>query len=132
MLNIEANSAAPALRIAKSLEVLSDNVKSSGSSFTTIPSKNTLAATTTSNLAELDPRRNILEPTRYKLTSDGHKSKGILKKTLRGGQRRGRRVFDFRGTWIYPFDDSLAVVSTSACPSWTCFTTDVGIAACAA
>jgi hypothetical protein len=67
VLNIEAHSAEPALRIAKSLEVLSDNVRSSGSSVTTIPSKNTLAATATSNLAEVEARRNILEPTRYKL-----------------------------------------------------------------
>jgi len=67
VLNVEANSAAPALRIAKSLEVLSDNVKSSGSSVATIPSRNTLAATATSNLTEMDPRRNILEPIRYKL-----------------------------------------------------------------
>jgi len=67
VLNIEAHSAEPALRIAKSLEVLSDNVRSSGSSVATIPSKNTLAATASSNLAEVDPRRNILEPTRYKL-----------------------------------------------------------------
>jgi hypothetical protein len=67
VLNIEAHSAEPALRIAKSLEVLSDNVRSSGSSVATIPSKNTLAATATSNLAEVYPRGNILEPTRYKL-----------------------------------------------------------------
>jgi hypothetical protein len=67
MLNIEAHSAEPALRITKSLEVLSDNVRSSGNSVATIPSKNTLAATATSNLAKVDPRRNILEPTRYKL-----------------------------------------------------------------
>ena len=67
MLNIEAHSAEAALRIAKSLEVLSDNVKSSGSSVATIPSKNTLAATATSNLAEVDRRRDILVPIRYKL-----------------------------------------------------------------
>jgi hypothetical protein len=67
VLNIEAYSAEPVLRIAKSLEVLSDNVRSSGSSVATIPSKNTLAATATRNLAEVDPRRNILEPTRYRL-----------------------------------------------------------------
>jgi hypothetical protein len=53
-IKIEVHSAVPALRNAKSLEVLSANDRSSGSSVVTIPTNKTLAAIATSILTELD------------------------------------------------------------------------------